>query len=172
MIQPLTEFRDTPRYLAISTLLTFETRSAFRIRSAKSQPSGLSGGVIKIDVEGGMSADVVYFAGTVFPGEVLVSWAEAVARVSSIVTGIAITLVVGLNVALRIREFVNRVRQIASNLGLVKHEVKNNHDTNLREEADVRHAEDAFWGITLPAQIDLWSGQYNAAMNVASGAGK
>lgn len=34
-----------------------------------------------------------------------------------------------------------RLRQMADDLGLVKHEVKNNHTTNLREEADDRHDE-------------------------------
>ncbi|WIA98024.1 DUF2746 domain-containing protein [Curtobacterium sp. MCBA15_004] len=38
----------------------------------------------------------------------------------------------------RIRAFLIEFR---ADLGVVKHEVKNNHTTNLREEADVRHDE-------------------------------
>jgi hypothetical protein len=34
-----------------------------------------------------------------------------------------------------------KLQSIASDLGLVKHEVKNDHKTNLREEADTRHDE-------------------------------
>lgn len=36
-----------------------------------------------------------------------------------------------------------KLEEIGQDLGLVKHEVKNNHSTNLREEADVRHDENA-----------------------------
>lgn len=47
---------------------------------------------------------------------------------------------------------VVKLRKLAADLGLVKHEVKNNHDTNLREEADDRHNENAR---KLDALLDL-----------------
>lgn len=51
---------------------------------------------------------------------------------------LAAVIGVALEVARRVRK---RLDQLADTLGIVKHEVKNNHSTNLREEADDRHYE-------------------------------
>ena len=52
----------------------------------------------------------------------------------------------------RVRAVLAEMRQ---DLGIVKHEVKNNHDTNLREEADVRHEENAGTLATIRDDVKL-----------------
>lgn len=52
------------------------------------------------------------------------------------------TLVAGVGaIVLAVLYVIVKLRKLASDLGLVKHEVKNDHKTNLREEADARHDE-------------------------------
>ena len=72
-----------------------------------------------------------------FAGEV---WDEPTTRWLVYVL-IVIVFGVGVwRVARRIRAAVLEIRQ---DLGIVKHEVKNDHKTNFREEQDVRHEENA-----------------------------
>lgn len=52
------------------------------------------------------------------------------------------TLVAGVGaIVLAVLYVIVKLRKLAADLGLVKHEVKNNHSTNLREEADDRHSQ-------------------------------
>lgn len=54
-------------------------------------------------------------------------WVAVITAIGAIVLGVLYVIV--------------KLRKLASDLGLVKHEVKNDHKTNLREEADARHDE-------------------------------
>lgn len=52
------------------------------------------------------------------------------------------TLVAGVGaIVLAVLYVIVKLRKLADDLGLVKHEVKNDHKTNLREEADDRHSQ-------------------------------
>jgi len=80
----------------------------------------------------------------------------------------ALVIAVG-GVILGVLYAVVKLRKLAADLGIVKTEVKNNHTTNLREEADDRHEEnarklDALLDITASntRQIASISGQVNS----------
>jgi hypothetical protein len=59
---------------------------------------------------------------------------DPIARWTALVLGVG-------GIILGVLYAIVKLRALASDLGIVKHEVKNNHDTNLREEADDRHDE-------------------------------
>ncbi|PZE84152.1 DUF2746 domain-containing protein [Curtobacterium sp. MCBD17_032] len=75
------------------------------------------------------------------------SWADFAATVwnsdptARWVLYVVIVLAAAVLVWRTVRTIRTAIGEMREDLGIVKHEVKNNHDTNLREEADVRHDE-------------------------------
>ncbi|GAA3342985.1 hypothetical protein GCM10017714_33700 [Curtobacterium pusillum] len=75
-------------------------------------------------------------------GQVAASiWDDPTGRVTTILGGILAALTALGYVIKKLREVVRWVVALARDIAAIKHEVKNNHTTNLREEADERHDE-------------------------------
>ncbi|MBT1542009.1 hypothetical protein KK103_09565 [Curtobacterium flaccumfaciens pv. flaccumfaciens] len=68
-------------------------------------------------------------------------WADPTGRATTILGGILAALTALVYVIKKLRELVRWIVALARDIAAIKHEVKNDHKTNLREEADVRHDE-------------------------------
>lgn len=67
-------------------------------------------------------------------------WSALIIAVGGIILGVLYAVV--------------KLRKLASDLGIVKHEVKNDHSTNLRVEADDRHSENTRALGRIEAKVD------------------
>jgi len=68
-------------------------------------------------------------------------WDNPGGRATTILGGILAALTALGYVIKKLREVVRWIVALARDIAAIKHEVKNNHTTNLREEADERHNE-------------------------------
>ncbi|PYY34092.1 hypothetical protein DEJ16_12615 [Curtobacterium sp. MCJR17_055] len=68
-------------------------------------------------------------------------WDDPAGRATTILTGVLAALTALGYVIKKLREVVRWIVALARDIAAIKHEVKNNHTTNLREEADERHDE-------------------------------
>jgi molybdopterin-guanine dinucleotide biosynthesis protein A len=81
-------------------------------------------------------------------------WADPAGRATTILTGILAALTALVYVIKKLREVVRWIVALARDIAAIKHEVKNNHTTNLREEADVRHDENRGTLATVDRKLD------------------
>jgi len=75
-------------------------------------------------------------------------------RLTAILTAIGAAILLLVYLVGKIRSLVSHVRSLGTDLGLVKHEVKNDHTTNLRVEQDVRHDENKALLTGLDEKVD------------------
>jgi ABC-type nickel/cobalt efflux system permease component RcnA len=70
-------------------------------------------------------------------------WDNPTGRATTILTGVLATLTALTYVIRKLRELIRWVVALARDIAAIKHEVKNDHTTNFREEQDERHGQNA-----------------------------